>query len=89
VVSDLGKASKAIKTSIVMGIVYCLAFIYLMSWFVETLAWICVALVQLSLIGGTAALYMLYDGELQAEAALADEFEGDALTQMTEESQEK
>ena len=89
VVADLSAASKAIKTSIILGFIYCLAFIYLMSWFAETLAWICVLLVQLTLIGGTAALYMLYDAELEVEAALSGQFEGDALTIKEEESQEK
>ena len=70
VVADLSAASKAIKASIGLGIFYCLAFIYLMSWFAETLSWICVLLAQLTLVGGTAALYTLYDAELQAYANL-------------------
>lgn len=65
VVADLNAASKAIKTSVGLGVIYSLAFIYLMSWFAETLAWICVLLVQLTLVGGTAILYMVYDQELQ------------------------
>jgi hypothetical protein len=64
VVADLSAASRAIKTSIGLGVLYSLAFIYLMSFFAETLAWICVMLVQLTLIGGTAALYIVYDAEL-------------------------
>ena len=87
VFNDLSAASKAIKTSIVLGFVYSLAFIYLMSWFAETLAWICVILVQLTLIGGTAALYLLYDAELQAYAALPDQFDGAALEKKNEESE--
>jgi len=75
----LNAASKAIKTSIGLGVIYSLAFIYLMSWFAETLAWICVLLVQLTLIGATATLYIIYDEELQKYAALSDSFSGGAL----------
>lgn len=83
----MSAASKAIKTSIVLGFIYSLAFIYLMSWFAEPLAWICVLLVQLTLIGGTAALYILYDAELQAYAAFPDKYSGGDLDRMNEESE--
>ena len=87
VVADLSAAKRAIKTSIGLGVLYSLAFIYLMSYFAETLAWICVMLVQLTLIGGTAALYILYDAEMQAFASYPDNFEGAALVQKLEESE--
>lgn len=89
VVADLGAASKAIKTSIGLGIFYSLAFIYLMSWFAETLSWICVLLVQLTLIGATAALYLLYDDELKNYENFSTSFDGDALVKKNEESEQK
>jgi len=47
-----------------MGIVYSLAFIYLMSAFAETIAWIIVILVEIALIGLTVYSYMMYDQEM-------------------------
>jgi len=47
-----------------MGLVYSLAFIYLMSAFAEIIAWIIVILVQLALIGLTVYSYMIYDQEM-------------------------
>jgi len=38
-----------------------------------------VLLVQLTLIGATATLYIIYDEELQKYAALSDSFSGGAL----------
>lgn len=49
--NDLYLSSRAIYWSMGMGVIYCFAFIYLMSAFAETIAWICVVLIQLGLIG--------------------------------------
>lgn len=43
-VNDLYNSSTACYLSIVMSVVYCLAYIYLMSAFAECIAWICVFL---------------------------------------------
>lgn len=51
--NDLYLASTAIYASFGMSIVYSFVFIYLMSFFAEPIAWACVVLVQLGLIGGS------------------------------------
>jgi len=43
-VNDLNVTSQAVNVSIVMAVVYSLFFIYFMSYFGETIAWICVFL---------------------------------------------
>jgi hypothetical protein len=47
-----------------MGVVYSLLFIYFMSYFGETLAWICVFIMQFSLIAATVFGYVTYDNEV-------------------------
>jgi hypothetical protein len=56
--NDLFVSSTSCYISIAMSIVYCLAYIYLMSAFAEPIAWFCVLLLQVFLIGSTAALWM-------------------------------
>lgn len=67
-VNDINIASKAIKISVLMGLVYSLLFIYFMSAFGEPLAWFCVILIQLALLAATGVFYMLYDGEVKNAA---------------------
>jgi len=43
-------SSRAIYISFGMGVIYCFIFIYLMSMFAETIAWICVGTAQLAFI---------------------------------------
>jgi hypothetical protein len=57
-VNDLYLSSSAITASIVMAPIYCFIFIFLMSAFAETIAWLCVALVQLGLLVGVVACYL-------------------------------
>lgn len=71
-----------------MGVVYSLLFIYFMSYFGETLAWICVFLMQLSLIAATACAYMAYDGEVKNAIKLTETISGSALDAKLEESEE-
>lgn len=47
--------------SLAMGIVYSVVFIYLLSWFAETIAWCCIVLIQLGLIGATVSCYFMID----------------------------
>ena len=56
-VYDLYLSSRAIYISCAMSLVYSFLYIYLMSAFAETIAWIAVALVQLGLIGCTVGSY--------------------------------
>jgi len=51
-IQDMYLSSRAIYGSMAMSFVYCLVFIYLMSWFAEYIAWAMVALTQLGLLGG-------------------------------------
>lgn len=56
-IMDMYKSSRAIYWSLAMSIVYSMAFIYLMSYFAETLAWICLFLVQVGLLLGCAVAF--------------------------------
>jgi len=47
------KAQNAILVSIVMSVVYSIIFVYLMSIFAETIAWLCVIIMQLTVISIT------------------------------------
>lgn len=57
---DLYKASRSIYLSIVMSVVYSIAFIYFLSIFGETLAWICVFILELLFITAAGATYLLW-----------------------------
>ena len=48
--NDMYLSSRAIYASFGMGVVYCFVYIYLMSLFAETIAWICVGVAQLGFI---------------------------------------
>ena len=69
-----------------MAPIYCLIFIAIMSAFAEYIAWFCVILVQLGLIGGAVACYMyrqsLKDANVTETARLLDE--GKDITMMGE-----
>jgi len=58
VVMDMYLSSRAIYISMAMSIIYSIVFIYLMSWFAEVIAWCCIVLVQIGLIGMSAACFM-------------------------------
>jgi len=47
------KAQNAILVSIVMSVVYSIIFVYIMSIFAETIAWLCVIIMQLTVISIT------------------------------------
>lgn len=59
-ISDLHESQEAILISFGMGFVYSLVFIYLMSAFAETIAWLCVFLIQIGLLGLTAGSFFGY-----------------------------
>jgi hypothetical protein len=65
--------------SIAMAVVYSLFFIYFMSYFGETIAWICVFLMQISLIAATAVAYLAYDEEMKKFEGLAETYSGAVL----------
>ena len=48
--NDMYLSSRAVYASFGMGVVYCFIYIYLMSLFAETIAWVCVAVAQLGFI---------------------------------------
>jgi len=57
-IKDLYLASTAIWISIGLAPVYCMLFIGIMSAFAEVIAWICVVLVQIGLIGASVGCYL-------------------------------
>jgi hypothetical protein len=56
-INDLYLSSTSCYISIGMSVFYCLVFIYLMSAFAEPIAWFCVLLLQLFLLGCAGALW--------------------------------
>jgi len=60
-VEDMQRASRSIYLSCAMAVVYSLVFIYVLSIFGETIAWICIILIQLSLFGASALSYFAWD----------------------------
>ena len=62
-----------------MAPIYCFIFIALMSAFAETIAWVCVALVQLGLIGGGVICYLL---RARLTEAFTKETEGMVVTKI-------
>lgn len=77
-IQDLKAASRAIYTSVAMSIVYSICFIYFLSIFGEYLAWCCVIVLQLSLIGGAGALYFLWDQQKKNVAAMSQDTEANS-----------
>lgn len=57
-VYDLYLSSRAIYASIALAPIWCFIFIAIMSAFAETIAWICVALMQIGLIGASVGCYL-------------------------------
>jgi hypothetical protein len=57
---DLYKASTAIFICIATAIIFCLAYIYLMSFFAEQIAWAIVGITQVSLFIGCGACIFEY-----------------------------
>lgn len=43
-----------------MGFVYCIVFIYLMSWFAEYIAWACIVLTQIGLVATSIFMFSQY-----------------------------
>jgi len=50
-------AKEAMLISFGMGFVYSLVFLYLMSAFAEPIAWLCVALIQIGLLGAAVGSF--------------------------------
>ena len=51
--------------SMALALFWSIAFIYLMSWFAEYLAWCCVILIQLGLMAASVQLLMKTDKEMK------------------------
>lgn len=63
--NDLYLSSRAIYWSMAMAVVYCFIYIFFMSAFAEQIAWFCVALTLLGLLGSTFALWVLRAQEIE------------------------
>lgn len=53
VFEDMHKASTSMYICMGMALVWSIIYIYLLSWFAEVLAWLCVLLIQLGLLAAT------------------------------------
>jgi hypothetical protein len=67
--NDLYNASRAVYWSMALAAFWSLLFIYLMSIFAEPIAWCCVILVQLGLIGATVGSYFMWQEACDAKAS--------------------
>ena len=57
------KSSTSMYISMGLALVWSIVYIYLMSWFAETLAWCCVVLIQVGLLAATVGAYFLWEAE--------------------------
>lgn len=58
---DMKASSTSMYMSFGTALVWAIVYIYLMSIFAEALAWCCVFLVQIGLIGGTVGMYFMWE----------------------------
>lgn len=70
--NDLWLSSTSCYISIGMSVVYCLAYIYLMSAFAEPIAWFCVILLQFFLLGSTGALWFIRQQKIEHHQEFID-----------------
>ena len=63
---DLYLASRAISWSCGISFLWCLLFLYLMSFFAETISWVIIVLVQIGLFTACGYTYTKY-GELNSK----------------------
>lgn len=68
--NDMYLSSRAIYWSFGMGLVYSFFYIYLMSAFAETIAWVCVVLIQVGLIGGSIMCWMMRSRSIEQNAGI-------------------
>ena len=59
--NDLYRSSRSIFLSLAMSVVYSILFIYFLSAFGETIAWICVVVLQLFLFGVAGVGWYFWD----------------------------
>lgn len=57
---DIYVSYRAISWSCGLSFVWCIIFLYMMSFFAEYIAWVIVALVQIGLFAGSAVGLVLY-----------------------------
>lgn len=57
---DLYRSSTAIFICVATAIIFCLAYIYLMSYFAEQIAWTVIAITQIALFVGCGACVFEY-----------------------------
>ena len=69
-VMDLWYSSTSCYVSIALSVVYSLIYIYLMSAFAEPIAWFCIFILQIFLIGSSATLYMLREEKMKVHQDL-------------------
>jgi len=69
--NDLYLSSRAIYWSMAMGVVYCFILIAFLSAFAEPIAWICVALIQIGLLGVGVAGFFMRQQELERQNQIA------------------
>lgn len=78
---DLYKSSTSIYVSMALALVWCIVYIYLMSWFAEALAWCCVFLIWVGLGAGTYFTAMKW---LDSKKAVEDFYNDPQYEKMTE-----
>ena len=79
---DIYNTGAAVGVSFAMGLIYCLLFIYLMSFFAEVISWICIVLVQIGIIG--ASVLFWYNWYLTDERIKAFKAQNPGETELKE-----
>lgn len=59
-IQNMRRSANSISLSLFLSVVYSIVFIYFLSAFAETISWICIAIIQLGLIGATAVGYFAW-----------------------------
>lgn len=67
--NDMYLSSRAIYASFGMGVLYCFLYIMLMSYFAETIAWVCVGVAQIAFIGLAVAAWFMRSAEVEKYTA--------------------
>ena len=64
-----------------LALVWAIAYIYLMSLYAETLAWVCIVLIQVGLLLGTIFMAFKAKNESKRVSVLKEERNYDALNE--------
>lgn len=85
VFQDMYKSSTSMYIAMGLSLVWSIAFIYLMSWFAEQLAWCCVFLIWVGLAAGTGFGFMMWQDSSKKVDALKSDLKYDTMSEADKE----